>query len=204
MDDDRNTRITLRIPKELHALLEKEADATSKSLNAEIIGRLIESFAAEAKSDISQYDLILKDNLIWDLLLEVIYLRGDFLMLAMLIDRLEHHTRKDVLPERYRELAETARDSAGRMRIDLTRPMQGLSNEHKRVLRDGMESIRERARQRARAFRVSEEDAMREVETAFRGMSVFEEEQEKLAATSVAPAPVAPRKRMTMRRKLKE
>jgi hypothetical protein len=40
MDDDRYTRITLRIPRELHAELQRAADTTSKSLNAEIIGRL--------------------------------------------------------------------------------------------------------------------------------------------------------------------
>jgi hypothetical protein len=44
MEEDRYTRITLRIPKELHARLDAEADATSKSLNAEIVGRLEESF----------------------------------------------------------------------------------------------------------------------------------------------------------------
>ena len=44
MEEDRYTRITLRIPKELHAALTVEADATSKSLNAEIIARLQASF----------------------------------------------------------------------------------------------------------------------------------------------------------------
>lgn len=44
MEDDRYTRITLRIPKDLHATLTAEADATSKSLNAEIVGRLAASF----------------------------------------------------------------------------------------------------------------------------------------------------------------
>lgn len=42
--DDRYTRITLRIPKELHAVLAHCADQTSKSMNAEIIARLEESF----------------------------------------------------------------------------------------------------------------------------------------------------------------
>ncbi len=46
-DDDRYTRITLRIPKELHASLAERADATSKSLNAEIVARLDESFLAQ-------------------------------------------------------------------------------------------------------------------------------------------------------------
>lgn len=39
-DDDRYTRITLRIPKDLHQKLGSAADETSKSLNAEIVGRL--------------------------------------------------------------------------------------------------------------------------------------------------------------------
>lgn len=42
--DDRYTRITLRIPKELHAQLASAADETSKSTNAEIVARLEESF----------------------------------------------------------------------------------------------------------------------------------------------------------------
>lgn len=46
MDEDRYTRITLRIPKELHQALQAEADATSKSLNAEIVNRLAASFDA--------------------------------------------------------------------------------------------------------------------------------------------------------------
>jgi chromosome segregation ATPase len=44
-DDDRYIRITLRIPKDLHRDLSEVADKTSKSLNAEIIGRLTGSFA---------------------------------------------------------------------------------------------------------------------------------------------------------------
>lgn len=43
--DDRYTRITLRIPKDLHARLAASAEETSKSMNAEIVARLQESFA---------------------------------------------------------------------------------------------------------------------------------------------------------------
>lgn len=50
-EDDRYTRITLRIPRELHARLDIEADNTSKSLNAEIIARLQSSFASSAVTD---------------------------------------------------------------------------------------------------------------------------------------------------------
>lgn len=42
--EDRYTRITLRLPRELHAQLTAAADETSKSTNAEIVARLQESF----------------------------------------------------------------------------------------------------------------------------------------------------------------
>lgn len=42
-EEDRYTRITLRIPKELHRTLGEHAEATAKSLNAEIVGRLLAS-----------------------------------------------------------------------------------------------------------------------------------------------------------------
>lgn len=44
MSDDGYTRITLRIPDELHAKLTEEAAKTSKSMNAEIINRLEQTF----------------------------------------------------------------------------------------------------------------------------------------------------------------
>lgn len=46
-DEDRYTRITLRIPRELHRSLSEVADRTSKSLNAEIVGRLQQSFETD-------------------------------------------------------------------------------------------------------------------------------------------------------------
>lgn len=46
-DEDRYTRITLRIPKDLHRSLSDAADRTSKSLNAEIVGRLHQSFETD-------------------------------------------------------------------------------------------------------------------------------------------------------------
>lgn len=49
MEEDRYTRITLRIPKELHAKLQEASDATSKSMNAEIVARLDASFGFDAK-----------------------------------------------------------------------------------------------------------------------------------------------------------
>ncbi|NIJ79595.1 Arc family DNA-binding protein [Xanthomonas cannabis] len=44
MSEDGYTRITLRIPDGLHAKLTEEASRTSKSMNAEIVQRLEESF----------------------------------------------------------------------------------------------------------------------------------------------------------------
>jgi hypothetical protein len=44
MDDDNYTRITFRMPKQLHAKLQEAATTTSKSMNAEIIARLDSSF----------------------------------------------------------------------------------------------------------------------------------------------------------------
>ncbi|UVH54708.1 type II toxin-antitoxin system HicB family antitoxin [Variovorax paradoxus] len=50
MEEDRYTRITLRIPKDLHAKLDEAAEATSKSLNAEIVARLDKSFEPSAEA----------------------------------------------------------------------------------------------------------------------------------------------------------
>lgn len=49
MEEDRYTRITLRIPKDLHVRLQEQADATSKSTNAEIVARLEGSFTPADK-----------------------------------------------------------------------------------------------------------------------------------------------------------
>jgi len=47
-EDDRYTRITLRIPKELHAQLQIASEESSKSINAEIIERVRQSFSGDA------------------------------------------------------------------------------------------------------------------------------------------------------------
>src|SRR5690606_23271461 len=44
----RYTRITLRIPRDLHTRLAEAADGTSKSMNAEIIARLQDSFGLQS------------------------------------------------------------------------------------------------------------------------------------------------------------
>lgn len=46
-EEDHYTRITLRIPRDLHTRLAREAFITSKSQNAEIIARLQASFEAD-------------------------------------------------------------------------------------------------------------------------------------------------------------
>lgn len=51
-EEDRYTRITLRIPKDLHQVLSEAADRTSKSLNAEIIGRLQASVPDDTESKV--------------------------------------------------------------------------------------------------------------------------------------------------------
>ena len=50
MEDDRYTRITLRLPKALHAGLNRAADDSSKSLNAEIVARLENTAVWEQRS----------------------------------------------------------------------------------------------------------------------------------------------------------
>ncbi|BAK75413.1 putative phage repressor, Arc family [Pseudogulbenkiania sp. NH8B] len=57
MEDDRYIRITLRIPKELHAHLTESAETTSKSMNAEIVARLEESFRSGTDH---QFETIIK------------------------------------------------------------------------------------------------------------------------------------------------
>ncbi|MBV7428086.1 MULTISPECIES: toxin-antitoxin system HicB family antitoxin [unclassified Acidovorax] len=49
-EEDRYTRITLRIPKDLHQVLVAAAERTSKSLNAEIVGRLQESIPDDSEA----------------------------------------------------------------------------------------------------------------------------------------------------------
>jgi hypothetical protein len=53
--EDRHVRITLRMPKELHARLQAEADNKTRSMNAEIVARLEQSFGPAARSaDVAQ------------------------------------------------------------------------------------------------------------------------------------------------------
>jgi len=51
-DDDRYTRITLRIPKDLTQALKRAADLDSHSMNAEIIQRLSSTFEFDGFSNV--------------------------------------------------------------------------------------------------------------------------------------------------------
>lgn len=51
MSDDKYTRITFRIPKDLHAALQESAEHKSHSMNAEIIDRLTRTFVPEGLSE---------------------------------------------------------------------------------------------------------------------------------------------------------
>lgn len=59
MSEDRYTRITLRIPKEIYALLQDAASETSKSVNAEIVNRLASSFSEPAEVSAPREQLLL-------------------------------------------------------------------------------------------------------------------------------------------------
>lgn len=65
-EEDRYTRITLRLPKDLDRKLQESADATSKSKNAEIIARLEQSLSgadpAAAIDAISRLEVDLSDK----------------------------------------------------------------------------------------------------------------------------------------------
>lgn len=62
-EEDRYTRITLRLPKDLHAALDVAAGATSKSLNAEIVGRLLKSIEPPSIDETEQLQRDLLDAL---------------------------------------------------------------------------------------------------------------------------------------------
>ena len=56
MDEDRYTRITLRIPTDLHVKLQRSADKASHSMNAEIITRLAQTYDAGQKLESKHLD----------------------------------------------------------------------------------------------------------------------------------------------------
>lgn len=60
-DDDRYTRITLRIPKELVGSLKEAADARSHSMNAEIVQRLEDSFSDASLLEIPDLPITVRE-----------------------------------------------------------------------------------------------------------------------------------------------
>jgi hypothetical protein len=64
MNEDRYIRITLRIPRDLHARLQQAADGVSHSMNAEIIARIEASFRGPPKlEDVQAALYVLHDAL---------------------------------------------------------------------------------------------------------------------------------------------
>ena len=62
-DEDRYTRITLRIPKDVHVRLQEAADKKSHSMNAEIVSRLKDSFdeMTDMGARVGQLEILLND-----------------------------------------------------------------------------------------------------------------------------------------------
>lgn len=56
MEEDRYTRITLRIPTDLHVKLQRSADKASHSMNAEIITRLAQTYDVGQKIESKYLD----------------------------------------------------------------------------------------------------------------------------------------------------
>lgn len=69
-DQDRYTRITLRIPRDLHVKLAAEAEKLTRSMNAEIINRLELSFISDPTGMQEANDTLLKSirefQSLWD------------------------------------------------------------------------------------------------------------------------------------------
>lgn len=60
MEEDRYVRITLRLPRDLHARLDASADEASRSTNAEIVTRLQQSF--DNADEVRRLRLLLEDK----------------------------------------------------------------------------------------------------------------------------------------------
>ena len=84
MEEDDYTRITLRIPKELHQKLTEAAKSSSKSMNAEIVARLDNSFDSPS-SDLLIHTMARMDFMLADAETESIQhrLRVNELVLAL-------------------------------------------------------------------------------------------------------------------------
>lgn len=70
MNDDGYTRITLRIPKDLHQRIASAADEMSRSTNAEVVARLQASFDYESGTGKSLAELLARMAAIEELIRE--------------------------------------------------------------------------------------------------------------------------------------
>jgi hypothetical protein len=161
MEDDRYTRITLRIPKDLHAALTAEADATSKSLNAEIVGRLAASFERPDPSTLPMVGKIGDEPTIFDEIMQAAEdakrLREELAMaktaavelavqnkqtseaLAAFYDVLTGTVDTDALEEKGASLARASRvlqqflsaKNSGEISVDVFREIQALLRERR-------------------------------------------------------------------------
>lgn len=61
MDEDNLTRITFRMPRELHAKVAEAAQASNRSMNAEIVARLEQSLATLDEDQLASYRGLLSE-----------------------------------------------------------------------------------------------------------------------------------------------
>lgn len=61
MEEDNLTRITFRMPRELHARVAEAAQASNRSMNAEIIARLERSLITPDENQAASYRSLLSD-----------------------------------------------------------------------------------------------------------------------------------------------
>lgn len=61
MEEDNLTRITFRMPRELHAKVAEAAQASNRSMNAEIVARLERSLVTPDEDQAASYRTLLSD-----------------------------------------------------------------------------------------------------------------------------------------------
>lgn len=96
VDDDRFTRITLRIPKDLHSKLSVKASDAAHSMNAEIVQRLEASFSrpnadAEIESKVAASVERLYDEIVASLVNSI---KGDTTLARQLLGKSVPRKRK--------------------------------------------------------------------------------------------------------------
>ncbi len=173
---DAADKFVLRLPEGMRERIAEFAKQAGRSMNAEIVARISESYTTQLRSEINTLDLTLKDHLIWDLIAETIQIRGDLLMLAMQVEQMGQHGSRELLVERCRDIGELARWSAGRIRLDFTRSIPGMTEHHKEVVAEALSTVRETVERRAKLYGIPVDQALAETDRAFRGMSVLKDE----------------------------